>query len=73
MPLLWAFVSGGLTLWYAASVWAIDPHEPFDENGRMPKAAKSFFRSLFYLGWMFLSLVVISFIPPEWLGFLGPL
>ena len=73
LPLLWAFVSGGLTLWYAASVWAIDPHEPFDETGRMPKAAKSFFRSLFYLGWMFLSLVVISFIPPEWLGFLGPL
>ena len=63
LPLLWAFVSGGLTLWYAASVWAIDPHEPFDENGRMPKAAKSF-SSLFYLGWMFLSLVVISFIPP---------
>ena len=59
--------------WYAASVWAIDPNEPFDENGRMPKAAKSFFRSLFYLGWMFLSLVVISFIPPSLLGFLGPL
>ena len=73
LPLLWAFVSGGLTLWYAASVWAIDPEEPFDDNGRMPKAAKSFFRSLFYLGWMFLSLVVISFIPPEWLGVLGPL
>ena len=73
LPLLWAFVSGGLTLWYAASVWAIDPEEPFDDNGRMPRAAKSFFRSLFYLGWMFLSLVVISFIPPEWLGFLGPL
>ena len=73
LPLLWAFVSGGLTLWYAVSVWAIDPDEPFDENGRMPKAAKSFFRSLFYLGWMFLSLVIISFIPPSWLGFLGPL
>ena len=73
LPLLWAFVSGGLTLWYAASVWAIDPDEPFDENGRMPKAAKSFFRSLFYLGWMFLSLVVISFIPSSWLGILGPL
>ena len=73
LPLLWAFVSGGLTVWYAASVWAIDPHEPFDENGRMPKAAKSFFRSLFYLGWMFLTLVVIAFIPPTWLGFLGPL
>jgi len=73
LPLLWAFVSGGLTLWYAASVWAIDPDEPFDENGRMPKAAKSFFRSLFYLGWMFLSLVIISFIPPSWLGIFGPL
>lgn len=73
LPLLWAFVSGGLTLWYAKSVWSIDPHEPFDENGRMPKAAKSFFRSLFYLGWMFLSLVVISLIPPSFLGFLGPL
>lgn len=73
LPLLWAFVSGGLTLWYAASVWAIDPDEPFDENGRMPKAAKSFFRSLFYLGWMFLSLVIISFIPAAWLGILGPL
>ena len=73
LPLLWAFVSGGLTVWYAASVWAIDPHEPFDQNGRMPKAAKSFFRSLFYLGWMFLSLVIIAFVPPEWLGFLGPL
>ena len=73
LPLLWAFVSGGLTLWYAVSVWAIDPDEPFDENGRMPKAAKSFFRSLFYLGWMFLSLVIISFIPPSWLGILGPL
>ena len=73
LPLLWAFVSGGLTLWYAASVWAIDPHEPFDENGRMPKAARSFFRSLFYLGWMFLSLVIITFVPSKWLGFLGPL
>jgi protoheme IX farnesyltransferase len=73
LPLLWAFVSGGLTLWYAASVWAIDPREPFDENGRMPKAASSFFRSLFYLGWMFLSLVFIIFIPSEWLGVLGPL
>ena len=73
LPLLWAFVSGGLTLWYASSVWAIDPNEAFDENGRMPKAAASFFRSLFYLGWMFLSLVLITFIPGDWLGILGPL
>lgn len=73
LPLLWAFVSGGLTIWYAKSVWEIDPSEPFDENGRMPKAAKSFFRSLFYLGWMFLALVVIAAIPEAWLGPLGVL
>ena len=73
LPLLWAFVAGGLTIWYAQSVWQIDVNEPLDENGRMPKAAKSFFRSLGYLGAMFFSLVVISFIPPTWLGFLGPL
>ena len=73
LPLLWAFVAGGLTLWYSASVWAIDVNEPFDENGRMPKAAKSFFRSLYYLGWMFLLLVIICAIPPELLGYLGPL
>ena len=73
LPLVWAFIAGGLTLWYAASVWAIDPNEPFDSNGRMPKAAKSFFRSLYYLGWMFLLLVLVSVIPPESLGYFGPL
>ena len=73
LPLLWAFVAGGLTLWYSKSVWEIDVLEPFDENGRMPKAAKSFFRSLYYLGWMFLSLVIIAIIPPENLGFFGVL
>jgi len=73
LPLLWAFIAGGLTLWYSVSVWAIDPNEPFDENGRMPKAAKSFFRSLYYLGYMFLLLVVVSAIPPESLGYFGPL
>ena len=71
IPRLWAFMSGGLTLWYAISVWNIDINEPLDDNGRMPKAAKSFFRSLFYLGWMFISIVFVSFIPPEWLGPLG--
>jgi len=73
LPLLWSFVAGGLTIWYAKSVWGIDIDEPLDENGRMPKAAKSFFRSLFYLGYMFFSLVIISFIPPNWLGILGRL
>jgi len=73
LPLIWAFIAGGLTLWYATSVWAIDPDEPFDSNGRMPKAAKSFFRSLYYLGWMFLLLVLVSVIPPDSLGYFGPL
>ena len=72
LPLLWAFLAGGLTLWYAKSVWDIDPHEELDENGRMPKAARSFFRSLYYLGWMHVALVAVCIIPPEWLGILGP-
>ena len=71
LPLLWAFVAGGLTVWYAQSVWKIDVNEPLDEDGRMPKAAKSFSRSLMYLGAMFFSLVLVSFIPPDSLGFLG--
>ena len=73
LPLLWAFTSGILTFWYALSVWRIDPDEGLDENGRMPKAAKSFFRSLYYLGLMFLTLVLICLIPPSRLGIMGPL
>tara|TARA_B100001115_G_scaffold150129_1_gene119316 strand:- start:805 stop:1809 length:1005 start_codon:yes stop_codon:yes gene_type:complete len=73
LPLLWAFSAGILTLWYSKSVWDIDPSEPFDAHGRLPKAAKSFYRSLYYLGFMFLTLVIIVFIPPEELGFFGPL
>ncbi len=73
LPLLWAFIAGVLTLWYSKSVWEIDPDEPFDENGRMPKAAKSFYRSLYYLSYMFLALVFVALIPPNYLGWLGPL
>ena len=73
LPLLWSFIAGGLTIWYSISVWQIDPTEEFDNNGRMPKAAKSFFRSLYYLGWMFILLVIICIIPPDLLGWLGPL
>jgi protoheme IX farnesyltransferase len=73
LPLLWAFLAGGLTIWYAKSVWDIDPLEELDENGRMPKAARSFFRSLYYLGWMHVALVAVCIVPPTWLGFLGPL
>ena len=49
LPLLWVFIAGGLTIWYGKSVWDTDPLEELDENGRMPMAAKSFFRSLYYL------------------------
>ena len=73
LPLLWAFVASVLTFWYSKSVWEIDPQEPVDENGRMPKAAKSFYRSLYYLGWMFLALVIVTIIPPDLLGYFGPL
>lgn len=73
LPLLWALLATGLTVWYASSVWSIDPLESFDENGRMPKAAKSFFRSIYFLGWMHVALVAVCIVPPQWLGFLGPL
>ena len=73
LPMLWIPISVGLTIWYSISVWNIDPKEEFDSNGRMPKAAKSFFRSLYYLGWMFILLVLICIIPPDLLGWLGPL
>jgi protoheme IX farnesyltransferase len=73
LPMLWIPISVGLTIWYSISVWNIDPKEEFDSNGRMPKAAKSFFRSLYYLGWMFILLVLICIILPDLLGWLGPL
>jgi len=73
LPMLWIPISVGLTIWYSISVWNIDPKEEFDSNGRMPKAAKSFFRSLYYLGWMFIVLVLICIIPPDLLGWMGPL
>jgi len=58
-------------LWYSKSVWDIDPNEELDKNGRLPKAAKSFYRSLYYLGLMFFAFVGVAIIPPEYLGFLG--
>ena len=71
LPLAWAFVAGFLTIWYSISVWRIDPEEPLDENGRMPKAFASFMRSLAYLGLMFISFVFIVALPPSWLGPFG--
>ena len=71
LPLAWAFVAGLLTIWYSISVWRIDPEEPLDENGRMPKAFASFMRSLAYLGLMFITFVFIVALPPSWLGPFG--
>ncbi len=71
LPLAWAFVAGFLTIWYSISVWRIDPEEPLDENGRMPKAFASFMRSLAYLGLMFITFVFIVALPPNWLGPFG--
>lgn len=73
LTILWGIVTAGISIWYAQSVWSIDITESFDENNRMPSASHSFFRSLIYLGLMFLSLVFVVIIPPDWLGPLGVL
>ena len=49
-----------LSGWYASTVWRIDIKEGLDEKGRMPKAARSFFFSLYYLAMFFLLLVTSS-------------
>ena len=48
-----------LGIWYTQSVLAIDPHEPRDEKDRIPSAAASFYISLLYLAYMFLTLVLV--------------
>ena len=73
LTILWGIITAGISIWYAKSVWSIDINESFDENNRMPSASHSFFRSLIYLGLMFLSLVFVVIIPPDWLGPLGVL
>ncbi len=73
LTILWGIITAGISIWYAQSVWSIDITESFDENNRMPSASHSFFRSLIYLGLMFLSLVFVVIIPPDWLGPLGVL
>jgi len=73
LTILWGIITAVISIWYARSVWSIDINEPFDENNRMPSASHSFFRSLIYLGLMFLSLVFVVIIPPDWLGPLGVL
>ena len=67
LPLAYAFLSGALTLWYSISVWKIDPHQKFDENGRMSKAFTSFTRSLGYLAWMFVGVVYTAAVPVDYI------
>jgi heme O synthase-like polyprenyltransferase len=58
------YVFGGtgifVTLWYARTVFMIDPNEPRTESGRIPSAARSFFVSMIYLALMFVTVVSAS-------------
>lgn len=58
------YVFGGtgifVTLWYARTVFIIDPNEPRTESGRIPSAARSFFVSMIYLALMFVTVVSAS-------------
>ena len=48
------------TLWYARTVFMIDPNEPRTASGRIPTAARSFFVSMIYLALMFAIVVTAS-------------
>ena len=50
----------GVNLWYARTVFIIDPNEPRTEAGRIPSAARSFFVSMIYLALMFVIVVTAS-------------
>ena len=60
----WIPLAGALGFWYAASVFAIDPHERKDRNGRIPSAFASFMRSLRYLAFMHVALVGVAALSP---------
>jgi len=49
-----------VNLWYARTVFKIDPHEPRTEADRIPSAARSFFVSMIYLALMFAIIVTAS-------------
>ena len=63
LPLAWALLATGITIWYSTSVWRIDPEEELDSDGRMPLAFASFMRSLGYLAWMFIGFVYVVAVP----------
>jgi len=50
-----------VSLWYARTVFIIDPNEPQGPEGRIPSATNSFFVSMFYLAVMFVIVVTASF------------
>lgn len=63
LPIAWAVLATGITIWYSISVWKINPNEELDSNGRMPLAFASFMRSLGYLAWMFIAFVYVVAVP----------
>ncbi len=72
IPIIWTdyglgisatIVTSTLGVWYAVSVWSINPEEGLDENGRLPSAFSSFMKSLKYLAMMFFGLVIVTILP----------
>lgn len=72
IPIIWTnyglgisatILTASLGIWYASTVWAIQPTEGLDENGRLPSAFSSFMHSLKYLALMFFGLVVVAALP----------
>jgi protoheme IX farnesyltransferase len=60
-----------LGVWYNQSIITINIHEPRDEDGRIPSAARSFFISMSYLALMFVSLVFVLLSPELTILFLS--
>jgi heme O synthase-like polyprenyltransferase len=72
IPIIWndyglgisaSILTAGLGIWYASTVWRINPTEDIDEKGRLPSAFSSFMNSLKYLALMFFGLVIVCMLP----------
>lgn len=72
IPIIWndyglgisaTILTAGLGIWYASTVWRINPTEDIDEKGRLPSAFSSFMNSLKYLALMFFGLVIVCMLP----------
>ena len=59
IAILWTAVALLLGVWYNLSVMRIDAREALDSKGRLPSAFASFFRSMLYLAYMFIGLVLV--------------